>query len=145
MSFWKYFGTKFFFQKIYITTNKITASINTLLLILLPATTQVATITHGDAKLHVNYSDLLMYMIQIIVIMVVFSTIVWICIQIWNCINTRNLGKLYDNLNVMQFLYDQVIYSVYLHSVYDNPKRIEMIGHLMNGDVTLFKGCVLTI
>ena len=36
----------------------------------------VATITHGDAKLHVNYSDLLMYMIQIII----FSTFIWIYI-----------------------------------------------------------------
>ena len=41
--------------------------------------------------------------------MLVFRTIVWICIQIWNCINTTNVGKLYENLNVMQFLYDQVI------------------------------------
>ena len=57
-------GLNSYFQKLLITVNKITASINTLLPILLPATTQAATIIHGDAKLHVNYSDLLMYMIQ---------------------------------------------------------------------------------
>ena len=50
-------GLNSYFQKILITVNKITTSINTLLPILLPATTQVATITHGDAKLHVNYYD----------------------------------------------------------------------------------------
>ena len=37
--------------------------------------------------------------------MVIFSTFIWICIQIWNCINTRNFDKLYEKLNVMQFLY----------------------------------------
>ena len=75
-------GLNSYFQKILITVNKITVSINISLHILLPATTQAATSTHGEAKLHVNYSDLFMYMIQIIIIMVVFSTIVWICIQI---------------------------------------------------------------
>ena len=102
-------GLNSYFQKLLTTVNNITTSINILLPILLPANTQAATITHGDAKLHVNYSDLLMYMIQIIIIIIVFSTIVRICIQIWNCINTRNLGNLYENLNVMQFLYDHVI------------------------------------
>ena len=81
--------------------NKTTASITTLLPIFLPATTQAATITHGDTELHVNYYDLFMYMIQIMVTMVVFSAIVWICRQIWNCVNTRNLGKLHEKLNVM--------------------------------------------
>ena len=33
-------------------------------------------------------------------------------------------------------------WSVYLGSVYDNPEGIEIIGHFVNGDVTLFKGCV---
>ena len=32
--------------------------------------------------------------------------------------------------------------SVYLGSVYDNPEGIEAVGQLLNGDVTLFKGCV---
>ena len=85
--------------------NKITNSIKTLLPVFLSATTEAATITHGDAKLHVNYYDLLMYMIQIMVIIVVFNAIIWICIQIWNCINKRNLGKLHEKLNFMKFLY----------------------------------------
>ena len=33
-------------------------------------------------------------------------------------------------------------WSVYLGSVYGNPEGIEMIGQFVNGDVTLFKGCV---
>ena len=55
-------GLNSYFQKIYITMSKIAANIDTLLLIFLPTTTQAATITHHDAKLHVNYFDLLMYM-----------------------------------------------------------------------------------
>ena len=41
-------------QKMLATVNKITCSINTLLPIFLPATTQGATITHGDTESHVN-------------------------------------------------------------------------------------------
>ena len=82
MSFYNMLGLNSYFQKILITVNKITVSINILLHILLPATTQAATSPHGEAELHVNYSDLFMYLIQIIIIMVVFSTIVWIRIQI---------------------------------------------------------------
>ena len=37
--------------------------------------------------------------------MIIFSTFIWISIQTWNCINTRNLDKLYEKSNVMQFLY----------------------------------------
>ena len=33
-------------------------------------------------------------------------------------------------------------WSVYLGSVYDNLGGIGVIGQFMNGDVTLFKGCV---
>ena len=91
MSFWKYVGTKFLFSENINNCEQNYTSINTLLSILLPATTQAATITHGNTKLHENYSDLLIYMIQIIIIMVVFSTIVWKCIQIWNCINIQIL------------------------------------------------------
>ena len=40
-----------------------------------------ATIIHGDAKLHISHFDLLMC-----------------CIQIWNCINTRNFGQLHEKL-----------------------------------------------
>ena len=120
----------------------------------LPATAQAATITHGDIKLHIDCYDILIYAIQIMIVMVVLSAIVWTCIQIWNCINTRNLGKLQEKLNFMQFLsadktelYFQFMsnymtWSVYLHSVYDNPEGIEAGGQFLNGDVTLFKGCV---
>ena len=93
-------------------------------------------------------------MIQIMVIMVIFSAIVWICIQIWNCIHTRNYGRLHEKLNFIEFLcadkteiYFQFMsyymtWSVYLGSVYGSPERIEMIGQFVNGDVTSFKGCV---
>ena len=30
-----------------------------------------ATITHGNAKLHINYFDLLMYFLQVIIIMII--------------------------------------------------------------------------
>ena len=33
-------------------------------------------------------------------------------------------------------------WSVYLGSVYDNPEGIKVVGQFLNGDVTLFKGCV---
>ena len=85
--------------------NKITASIKTLLPVGLPTATQAATITNDDTELHTDYYDLFVYMIQIMVIMAIFSAIIWICIQIWNCINTRNLGRLHEKLNFMQFLY----------------------------------------
>ena len=88
------------------------------------------------------------------IVMVVLSAIVWISIQIWNCINTRNLGKLQEKLNFMQFLKadktelhfqfmsNYMTWSVYLGSVYDNPDGIVAEGQFLNGDVTLFKGCV---
>ena len=44
---------------------KITASIKTLLPAALPAVAQAATITHGYVKLHIDYFDILMYAIQI--------------------------------------------------------------------------------
>ena len=72
-------GLNSYFKNKLTTMNKITASITTLLPIFLPATTQAAIITHGDTELHVNYYDIFMYMIQIMVTMVVFSAIVWIC------------------------------------------------------------------
>ena len=93
-------------------------------------------------------------MIQIIIIMVVFSTIVWICIQIWNCINIRNLGKLYEKLNVMHFLYGDrtelyfqfmssfMTWSIYLGSVYNNPEGIQVIRWFVYGNGTLCEGCV---
>ena len=37
--------------------------------------------------------------------MVILFAIIWLCIQFWNCINTRNLGKLQENLTFMKFLY----------------------------------------
>ena len=57
-------GLNSYFQEILRTVNNITASINILLIILLPATTQAVTIIYGDAKLHVNYFVLLMYVIN---------------------------------------------------------------------------------
>ena len=32
-----------------------------------------ATITHGDAKLHINYFDLLMYFLQVIITIIIFG------------------------------------------------------------------------
>ena len=34
-----------------------------------------ATITNGDAKLHINYSDLLMYILQVFTTMIIFGII----------------------------------------------------------------------
>ena len=34
-----------------------------------------ATITHNDAKLHINYFDLLMYILQVIITMIIFGII----------------------------------------------------------------------
>ena len=56
-----------------------------------------ATITHGDAKLRIDYFDLLMYFLQVIITIIIFG-IIFLCIQIWNCINTRNFGKLHEKL-----------------------------------------------
>ena len=33
-------------------------------------------------------------------------------------------------------------WSIYLGSVYDNPECINVSGQFINGDVTLFEGCV---
>ena len=33
-------------------------------------------------------------------------------------------------------------WSVYLESIYDSPGRIKVTGQFVNGDVTLYKGCV---
>ena len=35
-----------------------------------------ATITHGDAKLHIDYFDLLMYFLQVIITMIIFGIII---------------------------------------------------------------------
>ena len=152
--FGKLLGLNSHLQKILATVNKITASIKSLLPAALPATAQAATITHGDVELHIDYFDILMYAIQIMIVMAILITIVWLCIQIWNCINTRNLGKLQKTLIFMEFLFadktdlyiqfmsNYMTWSVYLGSVYDNPEGIEAVGQFLNGDVTLFKGCV---
>ena len=77
----------------------------------LPAVAQAATVTHGDVKLHIDNSDILKYAIQLMTIMSILFAIVWLCIHIWNCINTRNLGKLQEKLTFMKFLYaDKLIY-----------------------------------
>ena len=152
--FGKFLGLNSHFQKILATVSKITASIKTLLPAALPAVAQAATITHGDVELHIDYSDILMYAIQIMIVMAILFVIIWLCTQFWDCINTRNLGKLQEELTFMKFLYadktdlymqfmsNYMTWSVYLGSVYDNPEGIEAVGHFLNGDVTLFKGCV---
>ena len=120
----------------------------------LPDVAKAATVTHGDVKLHIGYSDILKYAIQIMIVMAILFAIIWLCIQFWNCINTRNLGKLQEKLTFMkllcadktdlymQFMSNYMTWSVYLGSVYDNPEGIEAVGLFLNGDVTLFKGCV---
>ena len=45
----------------------------------------------------------------------------------------------------MQFMSNYMTWSVYLGSVYDNPEGIEAVGQFLNGDVTLFKGCVVDL
>ena len=151
--FGKFLGLNSHFQKILATVNKITASIKTLLPAALPAVAQAATITHGDVELHIlnYYFDILMYVTEIMIIMAILFGIVRLCIHIWNCINTRNLGKLQEKLTFMKFLYadktdlyvqfmsNYMTWSVYLGSVYDNPEGIEAVGLFLNGDVTLFK------
>ena len=88
------------------------------------------------------------------IVMAILFAAIWLCIQFWNCVNTRNLGKLQEKLTFMKFLYadktdlytqfmsNYMTWSVYLGSVYDNPEGIEAVGQFLNGDVTLFKGCV---
>ena len=90
--FGKFLGLNSHFQKILATVNKITASIKTLLPAALPAVTQAATITHGDVKIHIDNSDILIYAIQIMIVIAILIAAIWLCIQFWNCINTRNLG-----------------------------------------------------
>ena len=152
--FGKFLGLNSHFQKILATVNKITASIKTLLPATLPAVTQAATITHDDVELHIGNFDILIYAIQIMIFMAILITTIWLCIQFWNCINTRNLGKLQEKLTFMKFLYadktdlymqfmsSYMTWTVYLGSVYDNPEGIEAVGQFLNGDVTLYKGCV---
>ena len=103
--FGKYLGLNSHFQKILATVNKITASIKTLLPVTLPAVTQAASISNEEVELQINNIDILIYAIQIIIIMAIFIVTIWICIHIWNCINTRNLGRLQEKLTFMKFLY----------------------------------------
>ena len=107
--FGKFLGQNSHFQKILATVNKITASIKTLLPFhfLMRSLNLYAgeTITHGDVKLHMDNSDILMYAIQIMIVMAILFAASWLCIQFWNCINTRNLGKLQEKLSFMKFLY----------------------------------------
>ena len=95
--FGKFLGLNSHFQNILATVNKITARIKTLLPAALPVTVQAATITHGDVSLHIDYFEILLYAIQIMIVMGVLYAIVWFIVQIWNCVNTRNLGNL-ENL-----------------------------------------------
>ena len=88
------------------------------------------------------------------IVMAILIATIWLCIQFWSCINTRNLGRLQEKLTFMKFLYgyktdlymqfmsNYMTWSVYLGSVYDNPEGIEAIGQFLNDDITLCKGCV---
>ena len=152
--FGKCLGLNSHFQKILATLNKIAASIKTLLPATLPAVTQAAAITHDDVKLQIDNFDILIYAIEIMIVMAILIATIWLCIQFWNCINTRNLGRLQEKLTFMKFLYadktdlymqfmsNYITWSVYLGSVYDNPEGIEAVGQFLNGDITLYKGCV---
>ena len=97
-------GLSSHFQKILITVNKITASIKTLLPISLPDTVQAAIISHGDTRFHIDYVELWFYMVQFMVMMIIFVAVIWICIQLWKDINTRNIGRLQQKFNCLQFL-----------------------------------------
>ena len=152
--FGKFLGLNAHFQKILATVNKKTASIKTLLPATLPAVTQAATITHEDVEFYIGNFDILVYAIQIIIIMAILIAIIWLCVHFWKCFNTRNLGKFQEKLTFMKFLYadktdlymqfmsNYMTWSVYLGSVYNNPEGIETVGQFLNGDVTLYKGCV---
>ena len=152
--FGNFLGLNSHFQNILATINKITASIKTLLPAALPATVQAATITHGDVNLHIDYFEILLYAIQIIIIMGVLYVILWFIVKIWNCVNTRNLGSLQEKLSFMKFLYidktelyfqfmsNHMTCSIYLGSVYDNPEGIVAEGQFLDGDIILYKGCV---
>ena len=79
--FGKLLSLNLHFQKILATVNKITASIKTLLPAALPAVAQAATITHGDVELHIDYFEILMYAIQIMIVLAILFAIIWQCIQ----------------------------------------------------------------
>ena len=70
------------FQKILITVNKITASIKALLQISLPHTVQAAIISNGDTRFHIDYVELWFYMVQFMIMMIIFVTVIWISIQL---------------------------------------------------------------
>ena len=78
--FGKFLGLNSHFQKILATVNKITTSIKTLLPAALPAVAQAATINHGDVELHINYFDILLYAVQIMIVMTILFAVVWLCI-----------------------------------------------------------------
>ena len=46
------------------------------------------------------------------------------------------------NLTLFLFMSNNMTWSIYLESVYDNPERIKAIRQFVNGDVTLCEGCV---
>ena len=132
----KSLGLNSHFQNILVTINKITASIITLLPAAFPTTVRTATITHGDVSLHIDYFEILLYAIQIMIVMGVLYAIFWFIVKNWNCVNTRNLGNLQEKLSFMKFLYtdktelyfqfmsNHMTCSIYLGSVYDNPEEL---------------------
>ena len=147
-------GLNSHFQKILATINKITASIKTLLPAALPTTVRAATITQGDVSLNIDYFEILLYAIQIIIVMGVLYIIFGFIAKIWNCVNTRNLGKLKEKLSFRKFLYidktelyiqfmsNHMTSSIYLGSVYDNPEGVVAEGEFQNGDLILYRGWV---
>ena len=79
--FGKFLGLNSHFQNILATINKITASIKSLLPAALPATVQAATITHGDVSLQIDYFEILLYAIQIMIDMGVLYVILWFIVK----------------------------------------------------------------
>ena len=58
------------------------------------------------------------------IVMAVLNAIVWLCIQIWNCINTKNLGKLHEKLTFMKFLYaDKTVRTHQLEIAFSEPEE----------------------
>ena len=114
-----------------------------------------ATITHGNAKLHINYFDLLMYFLQVIIIMIIlffkyvyrFGTVL---IQeiLENYMRNQNIRQFLhaDKTDFyLQFMSHYMIWSVYLRSICDSPGRIKVARQFVNGDVTYVKDVCLTI
>ena len=77
-----------------------------------------------------------MYFLQVIITIIIFDIDFFLSIQIWNCINTRNFGKLHirqflyaDKTDCyLQFMSNYMTWSVYLGSICDSPGRTKVTG-----------------